>query len=709
MNDDEAIIAASRAGFVEEADQLLQLFEASLLGMETAPDDAELINAAFRAAHTIKGTSGLFGIDAVVAFTHEVETVLEAMRAGRRQPDEASIALLLQSRDQIQALLLDAGNPRPSDALAARSAVLGAQLREILHGPAAAPSAAPASDAAGSSDVAVPSRTEPARGRWRIRAEFGLDALRNGLEPLSFLRYLGTRGTLITLEALVSRVPTIADLDPEGCYLGFQVEIETECDRDALEQVFEFAAEDCELTIEPLADALPDVEAASAHGEAPVAAEPFVADVFRTAAPQPGAPAVAAAASGEPVADRRTATGERRKAADEQRFIRVQADKLDALIDLIGELVIASSGAQIIARDEASVRFAEAALRIRNLVESARDGALALRMVPIGDTFARFHRVVRDVSKQLGKSVELQITGGDTELDKSMIEVIADPLMHLVRNSLDHGIETPAERAAAGKSPKARLALNAYHESGVIAIEVSDDGRGLNGERILAKAIEKGLVRPEHNLSEHDIHQLICTPGFSTADQVTDISGRGVGMDVVKRSIEALRGQMQLASTAGRGTTTRIRLPLTLAIIDGFLCAVGSVHYVVPLELVAECIEMPEGCRDDDGIAGYFDLRGEVVPYLNVRGYLGLEHAAGARQSMIVVKVAGARIGLLVDRLFGEYQTVIKPLGPLFQGLRGIGGSTILGSGEVALILDVGALVERANRASAPTGRLQAA
>ncbi|MGE0312923.1 MAG: chemotaxis protein CheA [Lautropia sp.] len=721
-NDDDAIIAASRAGFVEEADQLLQLFERSLLGMERAPTDPELINAAFRAAHTIKGTSGLFGIDAVVGFTHEVETVLEAMRSGRCVPDEASIALLLQSRDQIQALLLDAGNPRPSEALAARSAGLGAQLREILHGTprdvdaerdtavdfadgseTASGESRAGTAAAGDAADPAPDAVPPS---WRIRAEFGPDALRNGLEPLSFLRYLGTRGRVTAVQALVARVPTLAAFDPETCYLGFEVRIETASSRDELEQVFEFAAEDCELLIEASPGAASEVDSAgSAEAPRPATTRPAPA-----AEPGPAAGPTADAGTGaEPQADRRAGPGERRRSGDEQRFIRVQADKLDALIDLIGELVIASSGAQIIARDEASPRFGEAAQRIRSLVESARDGALALRMVPIGDTFARFHRVVRDVSKQLGKSVDLQITGGDTELDKSMIEVIADPLMHLVRNSLDHGIETAAERVAAGKPQKARIALNAYHESGVIVIEVSDDGRGLNGERILAKAIERGLVRPDHNLNEHDIHQLICTPGFSTAEQVTDISGRGVGMDVVKRSIEALRGQMQLASSAGRGTTTQIRLPLTLAIIDGFLCSVGAVHYVVPLELVAECIEVPHGCRDDDGIAGYFDLRGEVVPYLNVRGYLGLEAQGGARQSMIVVRAAGGRVGLLVDRLLGEYQTVIKPLGPLFQGLRGIGGSTILGSGEVALILDVPALLERANRSRTTTGRPVAA
>jgi two-component system chemotaxis sensor kinase CheA len=322
-------------------------------------------------------------------------------------------------------------------------------------------------------------------------------------------------------------------------------------------------------------------------------------------------------------------------------------------------------------------------------------------MVPIGETFARFHRVVRDVSKSLGKDVDLQITGGDTELDKSMVETIADPLVHLVRNSLDHGIESEADRLAAGKPSKGRLALHAYHESGSIVIEVSDDGRGLNRERIFAKAVERGLVSGEQVLSDAEVHQLICHPGFSTAEQVTAISGRGVGMDVVKRSIEALRGQMLLASEMGRGTTTQIRLPLTLAIIDGFLCEVGATHFVVPLEAVVECIETPAEARTEPvAIQGYFDLRGEMLPYLDVARYFGQPGGGHARRSLLVVRGSVGKIGLIVDRLHGEHQTVIKPLGPMFRELHGIAGSTILGSGDVALILDVPALVNQCIRSS---------
>jgi two-component system chemotaxis sensor kinase CheA len=404
-----------------------------------------------------------------------------------------------------------------------------------------------------------------------------------------------------------------------------------------------------------------------------------------------------------PGADRRENEPERRagsrdrRAGDDTRFIRVRADKLDKLIDLIGELVIASSGAQLVAQKEQSPSFIEASMRIHDLVQEARDGALGLRMVPIGETFARFHRVVRDVSKALGKEVELHISGGDTEMDKSMVETIADPLMHLVRNSLDHGIESSDDRVLAGKSPVGQLALHAYHESGSIVIEVSDDGKGLNRERILEKAVERGLISAGLELTDEEIYQLIFLPGFSTAEQVTNLSGRGVGMDVVKRNVETLRGQIKVASQPGRGATMQIRLPLTLAIIDGFLTNVGGVSYVLPLELVAECLEVPpEYASDPSKVSGHFDLRGEVVPYLDLGLFYRHQPPKTGRRSLILVRDGMNRVGLIVDRLLGEHQTVIKPLGQVFQQIRGLAGSTILGSGEVALILDVPALLDLA-------------
>ncbi|HEX5354673.1 MAG TPA: chemotaxis protein CheA [Aquabacterium sp.] len=690
---DEEILAIARAGFLDEAREMLRQFEEALLALDEVPDDLETLNSAFRAAHTIKGTAGLFGCDRVVAFTHDVETLLEAVRSGQYQLNDEAMALLLSSRDQMEALLGDVESAKGDPDLNAMSKELSADLRALLGG-----AGEKAGAAEHASDVA-PAEAVGTDCMWRVWVQFGGDALRNGLDPLSFLRYLSTQGTVHKVKVLSSQVPDLQALDAEECHMGFEVEFETSGDRDSIASVFEFAIDDCELHIDPLSPA-------KVEGPSDLAAS--LVDVVESVVKDEQVEDEQVV-DAEP-AERRTAQGDRRKASrdrrsDETRFVRVQADKLDRLIDLVGELVIASSGAQLVAQQEGSSTFAEAALRIRTLVESARDGALALRMVPIGETFARFHRVVRDVSKQLGKQVDLQITGADTELDKSMVEVIADPLMHLVRNSLDHGLETTEERVAAGKPERGVIALHAYHEGGQVMIEVTDDGRGLNRERILKKAIERGLVRSDQVLSDHEVDQLICAPGFSTADQVTDISGRGVGMDVVKRSIESLRGQMQLASEWGRGTTTQIRLPLTLAIIDGFLTSVGGTYYVMPMEIVSECIEVPPECSQTQDVGvGYFNLRGEVLPYFDIALLHKVKPASNGRRSLVVARDGNTQIGLIVDKLHGEYQTVIKPLSSLFRHLRAIAGSTILGSGDVALVLDVPALVSYAVEATRPGG-----
>jgi two-component system chemotaxis sensor kinase CheA len=717
-DDDEEILAAARVGFLDEATEMLRQFEESLLVLETQPGDAEHLNAAFRAAHTIKGTAGLFGFDAVVAFTHDAETLLEALRAGQAAVSEPVIAALLASRDQIESLLDEVRHQRHDPTVAERSAAIGVRLRQFLGGGTAAPATANARAAAASS--AAPVLPEGERALWHISLRFGADALRNGLDPLSFVRYLSTLGKVQAIACCEHDVPSLDALDPENCHMGFEIAFESEAERAAIEQVFDFVVDDCDIAIlAPKASTsdwwalmqrrAPDGPQAEwlqatwadmgiSWPQEPAAASASEEGVGPTATTDASADSAApgidrrAAADG----DRRTGTRDRRQ-GNETKYVRVRADKLDHLIDLIGELVIASSGAQLVAREEHSPTCMEAAQRIGALVEDTRASVLSLRMVPIGETFSRFHRVVRDISKQLGKDIELTITGGDTEMDKSMVEVVADPLMHLVRNSLDHGIENAIDRVAAGKPAQGHLALHAYHEAGAITIEVTDDGRGLNRERILAKALERGLVSPEQDLDDEAVYNLIFLPGFSTAEQVTNLSGRGVGMDVVKRSIEALRGQIRIASQPGRGTTIQIRLPLTLAMIDGFLTQVGPVSYVIPLEIVSECIDVPPECtQHPDRLAGYFDLRGEVLPYLDLAQYH--RHPAGntQRRSLIVVRDGHTRIGLVVDRLLGEHQTVIKPLSKMFGQLRAIAGSTILGSGEVALVLDVPALVEGA-------------
>ena len=358
--------------------------------------------------------------------------------------------------------------------------------------------------------------------------------------------------------------------------------------------------------------------------------------------------------------------------------------------------MIAGASATELARQSGATQLLEATSLLSRLVEDIRDSALQLRMVQIGETFNRFNRVVRDVSHELGKDIGLVIRGGETELDKSLIEKIGDPLMHLVRNAMDHGIESQEKRQATGKPARGRIELNAYHDSSSVVIEVSDDGGGLPYDKILAKAVAQGLVPANQSLTDEEIAALIFRPGFSTADQVSNLSGRGVGLDVVARNIQSLRGTVEIKSQPGQGSRFVIRLPLTLAIIDGFLTAVGNHYFIVPLDTVVECIELPSTCERE-----YLNLRGEVLPFLRLRDEFELEGEPSTRQSVVVVQYAGHKVGLVVDRLHGEFQTVIKPLGPLFRHLRGIGGSTILGSGEVGLILDVPLLARRASRREA--------
>ncbi|HMM76039.1 MAG TPA: chemotaxis protein CheA [Gammaproteobacteria bacterium] len=663
--------------FVAESRELLEQMEQSLLALEHDCNNRELLDAVFRAAHTIKGSAGLFGFDGIVAFTHQVETLLDRLRSGELALDAALSALLLRCGDHIGALIAPATAARPPAAeVEAAGEALLAELARHTAG-AAVPAAAPAAPAcAAAADFT----------RWRITLGFGPEVLRNGMDPLSFLRYLGTLGELLRVTTGTARMPALAEMDPEACYLDFEIELASAAERATIEAAFDFVREDCAIAIE----AIETIEAAPRADPPATDARPL------------GELLVAQGAVAREVVD---ATLERQQQARQQkggergqdnRLIRVDADKLDQLITLVGELIIAGSGVHARARQAGLVEVVEAAMTLARLVEHVRDSALGLRMVQIAPTFQRFQRVVRDVSRDIGKDIELDIDGGDTELDKSLVERIGDPLMHLVRNAMDHGIETREAREAAGKPPRARVGLNAFHDSGSIVIEVSDDGGGLDTAKIKAKAIERGLLAPSATPSTQEIHRLIFEPGFSTADAVSNLSGRGVGMDVVRRNIETLRGSVDIDSVPGAGTTVRIRLPLTLAIIDGFLVGLGAARYVLPLDVVVECLELPAAACRELAERGFIAVRGEAVPVLRLREVFDLGDGERARENVVIVRAGSLKAGLVVDELLGELQTMIKPLGKLFSCLQGITGSTILGSGEVALILDVPGLVKRA-------------
>lgn len=707
--------------FVIESRELLQDMEDGLLGLEQDDNPDDAIGAIFRAAHTIKGSAGLFGLDHIVHFTHVVESLLDMLRNEEISISTALIAVLLPCRDHISSLVDGVASGRndetPEQKLA--GAHLHEQLRAFING-----------DSSTAQSQVVPHHDEQNAqasggglidsGNWYLSLRFNSDCLRNGMDPLSFIRYLSTLGDVVNLITITDSIPGIEQMDAETCYLGFEVVLKSSATKEAIENVFEFVREGSVIRIVPprskideyidIINNLPNDD--ELLGEilikSGVLTKHELEECLRLQQKRHsrnddqnkespiGEILVKQEMLQEPILNAALQKQQQVKdtKAREKQNIRVDADRLDRLIDLVGELVIAGAGTNLRANKSNDIALLEATSEVMRLVEEVRDSALQLRMVPIGTTFSRFQRVVRDVSIELGKDIVLEISGGDTEVDKSVVDKIGDPLMHLVRNSMDHGIEAPAVRAARGKPAQGTLRLNAYHESGSIVIEVSDDGGGLNRDKILAKAIEKGLVTPGSPMSDKEIYALIFEPGFSTADQVSNLSGRGVGMDVVKRNVTSLRGSIDIDSEIGVGATMRIRMPLTLAIIDGFLVGVGKSSFVIPLDQVVECVELPKECKERD----YMDLRGEVLPFIRLRKMFEIEGAEPRRQNVVVIGSGNNKTGLVVDRLMGEFQTVIKPLGKLFGHLQGIGGSTILGSGEVALILSVASMTQHHSR-----------
>lgn len=704
---------AIQQAFVIESRELLQMMEDNLLQMESSGGDAETINAIFRAAHTIKGGAGVIECNFIVEFTHVLENVLDEMRSGSITPDRGLIEVLLASSDHLTTLMGCVENEAEPDAEVNKTSdSLRVQLKQYLGKPVAA-----------SKEVVLNEPTVQSSGggemetdNWHISLRFGKDVLRKGMDPASFLRYLMELGKIISLTTLPDAIPNADEMDPESCYLGFEISYQSDADKAKIESVFDFVRDDCVVHIWPphskLADFIRSIESLPEDtlrlGEILIKCGALTqqeldqalntqAESKEITAPvsQIGDVLVNQGAVTKDVVD--AAVIKQSKVAEkktlESQLIRVQASKLDQLIDLVGEMVIACAGANMLAHKSGETALVESTSVITMLVEQIRDSALQLRMVQIGETFTRFQRVVRDTSHDLGKDIDLVISGSEAELDKSVVEKLGDPLMHLVRNALDHGIESPEIRAAKGKPAKGTLRLNAYHESGSIAIEIIDDGAGMNREKIINKARERELIGANQTLTDSEIFGLIFEPGFSTADKVTNISGRGVGLDVVKRNITALRGSVEVESKEGEGSTFRIRLPLTLAIIDGFLVGVGNSSYVIPLSTVVECIELSEEERANSLNRQYINLRGEVLPFVRLREQFEVTEPGGKRENIVVVRFATQKVGLVVDELMGEFQTVIKPLGSIFKHIKGIGGSTILGSGEVALILDVQSLV----------------
>lgn len=700
--------------FFAEAEDLLNSMEAALLRLDEGDKDMETINEIFRAAHTIKGSAGLFGLDDIVSFTHIVENVLDRARDEKIIITGDLLSIFLPCRDHIATLVENARHQRANDAqcLAQGKALLDSLLPWLE--PAAQPAVASATVvAAAASWNSEGSGTN--HDAWHISVRLGPDLLRNGMDPLSILRYLRTLGDISHIATITDHLPEFNDFDPERLYLGFEITLVSNATQQQIEDAFMFVREDSDLKLIPprsnieayvnLIKSLPEnsqrlgeilvkshaisfqeLDAALAtqkHQAKSAGAVDMLGDILIEEQAVPAEIVNAALDKQKKVSEK--------KASGENRFIRVDAERLDILINLIGELVINRQRVDLLSSKMGNPTLIEAVTSMGNFTEAIRDAALTLRMVPIGDTFQKFKRVVRDTAKSIGKEIELEIEGAETELDRSMVEKLNDPLMHIVRNAMDHGIESVAVRQTRDKPDTGTIKLTARHDAGNIVIGIHDDGGGLDVERIRKKAIANGILEEGIHLSRQELFQLIFHPGLSTAEQVTNLSGRGVGMDVVKRNIEELQGGIEIESEIGVGTSFSIRLPLTLAIIDGFHVTAGHIDFIVPQNTILECVDL----NSLNHVQGQncVNLRGDQVPYIRLREIFSLQPKDHSREKIVVVQFGEKRAGIVVDELHGEIQTVVKPMGPIFQALKGIGGSSLLGTGAVALILDIQQLI----------------
>ncbi|MGL1862600.1 MAG: chemotaxis protein CheA [Pseudodesulfovibrio sp.] len=725
--------------FKEEAYDLLGELEVALLDLEDTPNDMDVVNQIFRALHTIKGSGSMFGFEDIAEFTHEVESVFDMVRNGDLGVSQTLCSLALKSRDYIK-LMLDNDDAEGDVDPEARKEILDG-LKAIESGLGAEGEAPeePVQDVAedtGESEeepLDLPAPIEPveedsepapsaALHNYQIilTAKPGVDVDESNLESLfEELVKLG--------EFKVESRPGDISAD----VVTWELSLGTDIAEDNVRDVFFFVDADLSVDISE-----PGVAAESKQDETPVAVSaPVAPSVLREKSEDMDAPpprlGELLVESGEvteedikkalkkqkPIGQILAEEGkiapekveqamrkqsehkenqQNKKRQEAMSSIRVAADKLDLLVDLVGELVIVQAQITQVVGEKVDPVMTALAEELERLSDELRDSTLGIRMLPIGASFSRFKRLIRDLSGELGKEIGLSTSGEDTELDKTVIERLGDPLVHLLRNSLDHGVEPPEERKANGKPAQGMILLSAEHSGGEVLIRITDDGRGMDPEIIRDKAIERGLINKDSERTQKELFKLIFEPGFSTAKEVTSVSGRGVGMDVVKRAIDSLRGTIDIDSKLGKGTTITIRLPLTLAIIDGLQVQVEDEFYVIPLSLVEECVELTNTEVDeDDSGQRILHLRGEIVPYIHIRDWFDIEGESPPIEQIVITGVEGSRVGIVVDTVIGEHQTVIKSLSRVYKDVEGISGATIKGDGSIALILDIPSLVRR--------------
>jgi len=685
--------------FFEESFEGLDIMETGLLNLDMGDVDAEEINTIFRAAHSIKGGSGTFGFTAVSDFTHIMETLLDEMRDGRRQVTQPAVDVLLGSVDCLREMLTAIQDEQAIDetSVAEHKKALEVELAGSGEDSTPPPATQSENNSPVDQPITTPSESYQSSTGWSIAFSPHTDMLKTGNDPVRMFRELATLGDL-SVAVDFQGVPDFYELDPEECHLSWHLKLSGDIQSVEIDEIFDWVEDECDLAIQALSE--PQSDQPKANDNEPPSDitessrnENKVADV---APPPKSAPAPAAAKKPSKAAKQNSP----KPASKGSSSIRVDTGKIDTLINMVGELVITQSMLSLVGEhfdlnrlDQLKSGLSQLERHTRELQESVMN----IRMLPISFVFSRFPRLVHDLSTKLDKKIELVLVGENTEVDKTVVELLSDPLVHLVRNSLDHGIEMPADRVAAGKPETGTITLEAYHRGGNIVIEVRDDGKGLDKDMLKAKAIEKGLIDEETVLTDKQTYELIFMAGFSTAEQLSDISGRGVGMDVVRRNIQSLGGNIEIISELGVGTTISIHLPLTLAILDGQSISVGDERFIIPLGAIVESVNItPEMLNRVAGKGETFRLREEYLPIVRMHEIFDVKSAKCTRLVeglVVVVDGQGVRCGLFIDDLLGQQQVVIKSLEANYRRVEGVSGATILGDGSVALILDIPGLV----------------
>jgi len=688
--------------FKEEAYELLGSLEDLLMELEEQPEDPEAIAAVFRVIHTIKGSASMFDFDGIAGFTHSVESVLDGLREGKFQVSKELIDLTLLSRDHIMVMLNSESDSTPE------FQEISSDIVGKMHGLVGITSAAePPRQTEATPEAPLP-EVETVMNTFRINFEPHEDLFLSGTNPMTLLKELKDMGEYACVSHK-ENIPVFDSFNPEKTYIRWEIFLTTERTIDDIKDVFIFIDSSSNIDISVVADWHDIISSEEGKKLGEILIEKGLIRLEQL----------------EDILDKRKKVGELlvekglvskseiKSALEEQKItktlkqsmsaqetssIRVRSEKLDNLVDSVGELVTAQARLTQLAGLIKKPALQSLAEQIERLTSDLRDNTMSLRMIPIGTTFSRFKRLVRDLSSSLDKRIQLVTLGGDTELDKNVIEKLNDPLVHLIRNSIDHGIESPQERTAAGKAPSGTITLDAHYTGADVLLQIRDDGQGLNREAILKKAVERGLIAEGAPMTDEEIYEQIFMPGFSTAANVTNVSGRGVGMDVVRRQIDALGGSISIDSKAGEGTVFSLNLPFTLAIIEGLLVRIGDEKFVFPLSAVKACIELNREERENHGKKRLMEYRDSIIPYIRLRELFMDDSDLPEREHIVVVQTENNQAGLVVDEVIGDHQTVIKNMGKLYKGVIFITGATILGDGSVALILDVNRLSQLARK-----------